>query len=309
MKADQLLQKSTVRSFKQQHYSRNSSDLQQQLTSSLQLAVNLATEKGASSWLTTLPLEEYGFALHKSAFQDVLALRYGWLPLRTPAHCACGSSFSVDHTLSCPKGGLPSIRHNEIRDLTAKLLTEVCSQVATEPKLQPVSSEEFSLSTANTQDGARLDIVMNGFWGERSEHAFVDIRVFNPFAPSNNTSSLPTCYKKHENIKKRAYGQCIRETEHASFTPVVLSATGGLAHEATFFYKRLASLLSHKWGDEYLSVMGWLRCSLSFSLLRSAVQCIRGACSSIGHYISAPPPMDLVRVESNLTIDSNDTRR
>ena len=166
VKADQLLQKSTVRSFKQQCYSRNSSDFHQQLSPSLQLAVNLATKKGASSWLTTLPLEEYGFALHKSAFQDALALRYGWLPLRTPAHCACGSSFSVDHALSCPKGGLPSIRHNEIRDLTAKLLTEVCSQVATEPELQPVSSEEFSLSTANTQDGARLDIVMNGFWGE-----------------------------------------------------------------------------------------------------------------------------------------------
>ena len=309
VKADQLLQKSTVRSLKQQCYSRNSSDLHQQLSPSLQLAVNLATEKGASSWLTTLPLEEYGFALHKSAFQDALALRYGWVPLRTPAHCACGSSFSVDHALSCPKGGLPSIRHNEIRDLTAKLLTEVCSQVATEPELQPVSSEEFSLSTANTQDGARLDIVMNGFWGGRSERAFVDIRVFNPFAPSNNTSSLPTCYKKHENIKKRAYGQRIRENEHASFTPVVLSATGGLAHEATFFYKRLASLLSHKWGDEYSSVMGWLRCSLSFSLLRSAIQCIRGARSSIGHYVSAPPPMDLVRVESNLTIDSNDTKR
>ena len=51
--------------------------------------------------------------------------------------------------------------------------------------------------------------------------------------------------------------------------------------------------------------MGWLRCSLSFSLLRSAIQCTCGACSSIGHYVSAPPPMDLVRVESNLTIDSN----
>ena len=118
----------------------------------------------------------------------------------------------------------------------------VCSQVATEHELQPVSSEEFSLSTANTQDGARLDIVMNGFWGTRSERAFVDIRVFNPFALSNLNNSLPTCYIKHENIKKRAYGQRIRENEHASFTPVVLSETGGLAHEATFFYKRLASL-------------------------------------------------------------------
>ena len=88
-----------------------------------------------------------------------------------------------------------------------------------------------------------------------------------------------------------------------------MSATGGLAYEATFFYKCLASLLAHKWGDDYSIVMGWLRCSLSFSLLCSAIQCIRGARSSIGHYVSAPPPMDLVRKESNLTLESNDNKR
>ena len=89
------------------------------LSSSLRLALDLAVEKEASTWLTALPLDEYGFALHKSAFQDALALRYSWLPLRTPTLCACGTSFSVEHALSCPIGGLPSIRHNEIRDLTA----------------------------------------------------------------------------------------------------------------------------------------------------------------------------------------------
>ena len=88
-----------------------------------------------------------------------------------------------------------------------------------------------------------------------------------------------------------------------------MSVTGGLAHEATFFYKRLTSLLAHKWDDAYSIVMGWLRCSLSFSLLRSAIQCIRGARSSIGHYVSAPPPMDLVRKESNLILESDDNKR
>ena len=34
----------------------------------------------------------------------------------------------------------------------------------------------------------------------------------------------------------------------ASFTPLVLSATGGWAREASVSYKRLASLLSNKWG-------------------------------------------------------------
>ena len=32
-----------------------------------------------------------------------------------------------------------------------------------------------------------------------------------------------------------AYGQCIQEVEHAPFIPIVLAATGGLAHETTIF--------------------------------------------------------------------------
>ena len=34
--------------------------------------------------------------------------------------------------------------------------------VAVEPTLQPLSSEQLTRATANTQDGARLDVVANG---------------------------------------------------------------------------------------------------------------------------------------------------
>ena len=43
--------------------------------------------------------------------------RYNWQPLQAPSACACGTKFSIEHALSCPKGGSPSIRHNEIRDI------------------------------------------------------------------------------------------------------------------------------------------------------------------------------------------------
>ena len=42
----------------------------------LQRAMNLARERGSSSWLMSLPIREHGFCLHKSAFIDALALRY-----------------------------------------------------------------------------------------------------------------------------------------------------------------------------------------------------------------------------------------
>ena len=85
-----------------------------------------------------------------------------------------------------------------------------------------------------------------------------------------------------ENMKKRLYEARIHEVEHSSFTLLIFSATGGMANEATVFYKRLASLLSDKWVTNYAAVMGWVRCCLSFSLLRYTIRCLRGSRSSKG---------------------------
>ena len=48
------------------------------------------------------------------------------------------------------------------------------------------------------------------------------------------------------------------------------------------FYKRLAYLFSLKKKLDYVNVMAWLRCRLSFSLLRLAITCLRGARSQRG---------------------------
>ena len=90
-----------------------------------------------------------------------------------PSHCVCGQPSSVQHALSCPRGGFPSIRHNELCDLTASLLKETCHGIATEPSLQPITSETFNAATANTQDGARLDIVAIGFGEVLSKEPFL----------------------------------------------------------------------------------------------------------------------------------------
>ncbi len=110
------------------------------------------------AWLNAIPLQEYGFNLHKSAFRDAITLRYGWVPADLPTTCVCGSRFSVEHALSCPRGAFPIIRRNEIRDLTASVLTEVCHDVRVELDLQPITNETLSAATANTLEGARLDI-------------------------------------------------------------------------------------------------------------------------------------------------------
>ena len=294
---DQLNAKRDIQHERRESSAQTSSTLHEKVPPALSKAMDLASQPGASSWLTSLPIKEHGFCLHKGAFFYALALRYGWAPTMTPTHCACGATFAVDHLLSCSRGGFPSLRHNEVRDLTARLLTEVCNDVQIEPELQEITTEVIPERSANTNKGARLDISASGLWGGRRERAMMDVRVFNPFAPSNSNSTLDSCFAKHEREKTRAYGHRVREVEHATFVPLVMSATGGLAKHATNFYKRLASLLADKWSQPYSSTLYWLRCSLSFSLLRSAIQCIRGARSSRGHAVKLSP-VDLVTAEA-----------
>ena len=250
-----------------------------------------------------MPLEEHEFYLHKGAFWDAIALRYNWPLSRLPTSCACGASLSVEYTLSCPKGGFPSIRHNEIRNFTATLLTEICTDVCVEPELQPLSGESLAYKTANTNDGARLDIAANGLWGGgRYERTFADVRIFNPHASVHRNVPMSTCYKSHEKMKKREYEQRVREVEQATFTPLVLLATGGTANEANHFYKRVASRLAAKWDQPYSCTLSWLHCRLTYSLLRSAIQCLRGGARfCVGRAQRYLAPVDLVMAESQLS--------
>ena len=136
-------------------------------------AIDCCQERGASSWLSALPIEQYGFALHKTDFTDALCLRYGWIPSHLPSHCVCGKAFSVSHAFSCPHGAFPIIRHNDIRDLTARLLSEVCHDVQVEPHLQPLTGEVLHYRTAVLEDDARVDIQAAGFWGCRHHRSFL----------------------------------------------------------------------------------------------------------------------------------------
>ena len=79
----------------------------------------------------------------------------------------------------CPFGGFSTIRHNEVRDLTASLLTEVYHNVAAESSLQPFASKTFSLASANTTNDAYLDVKARGFWS-RGQDAYFDVTPMLP---------------------------------------------------------------------------------------------------------------------------------
>ena len=233
------------------------SDLDEVMNPHQKRLITLGKEKGSSTWLTSLPIEEHGFHLHKGEFRDALCLRYGWSIPNTPQSCICENKFEVDHALCCKRGGFMIHRHNALRDFTASLLTEVCHNMTIEPKLQPLDGESFQYRSANTDPEARLDVRARGFWN-RGQDAYFDIRVFNPNAPSYRSQDLHHLYRRHEQEKKREYNQRVLEVEDGVFTPLVFSTSGGMGKESTVFYKRLADSLSRKRDKPYSVTMGWL---------------------------------------------------
>jgi len=115
-----------------------------------------------------------------------------------------------------------------------------------------------------------------------TDSAFFDIRVLNPLAPSNWNHTLTSCYRRNEQEKRRAYDQRVREIEHRNFTPLVFSASGRMGPAARVFYEKLVSMIAIKHNKAYSKTLNWMRCRISFSLLRLAVMCLRGSRSSRG---------------------------
>jgi len=77
---------------------------------------------------------------------------------------------------------------------------------------------------------------------------------------------------------------------------MVVYSSGGMGKAATIVYKRFANLLSIQHNIPYPTLMGWLRCTLNFSLLKSSIMCVRGSRSHSGHPVSHAPA-DLVLAE------------
>ena len=164
--------------------------------------------------------------------------------------------------------------HNQVRDLEASLLEEVCKDVRTKPKLLPLSGETFHLKSANTQPDARLDISARGVWSTM-EKTFFDVRVFHD-GNQSNSGPIDKVFLKHEAEKKRTYNDRILEVEKSTFTPLVFSTSGGMGKEAEAFHKRIVSLIAIKRGTPYSETMAHVRRKLRFSILRSTLAAIRG---------------------------------
>ena len=251
---------------------RKQEEILRQLPDHLKRLTNLNSEKGSSIWLTTLPLIQCGFHLNKRTFIDALCMRYDWPVKDMPRSCACGQQNSLEHALSCKMGGYVIKRHNEIRDLEAELLSEVCVDVKRKPQLIPLTGEPIR---GNQASEARLDVSAVGLWAP-NERSFMDVRIFSPMCKSYLGREPEEVYRSHENQKKRDYNDRVINVERATFSPLIISTTGGWGKEAHAFHRRLALLIAEKRKDDFANVMSFIRKRIRFNLLRTTLLTLRG---------------------------------
>ena len=192
-----------------------------------------------------------------------------------PNDCARGEKFDVTHALSCKLGGFVTLRHDEIRDITAELLKEVCNDVRKEPLLIEPNLEDLNRQ-ANKNREARLDVSARNFW-TNGQRAFFDIRVFNLDARRHKGTEVEKCFERNEKEKKRHYERRVLEIENGTFTPLVFDTNGGMGKECMIFYKRLAEMVAEKKSIKIQFATNAIRTRIAFSLLRSTIRCVRGS--------------------------------
>ena len=84
-------------------------------------------------------------------------------------------------------------------------------------------------------------------------------------------------FKEQEQEKKRKYQQRVLNVEMGTFTPLIFGTNGGMGTESQLFLRNLANLLAKKSGEDYASVITWIRTILNFNILRTVHLCIRGS--------------------------------
>ena len=138
--------------------------------------------------------------------------------------------------------------------------------VEVEPYLQPIDGEVMKLKSANLEVNARSDVRCRDYW-----------------------TAMPA-------IRKREYGQRVRELDDADFTPMIMSSTGGMGGEMSVAFKQLAHKIADKQGERYASVISMMRSTFSFAMARCALVCLRGSKAVFGKNYRHSDPMESVEL-------------
>ena len=191
------------------------------LLSDLLRSVNQSRDKGASSWLTAVPLVDQGLVLNKQEFRDSLRLRYNMPLSDLPSKCVCGEKYTVSHALSSKKGGFVAQRHDGVRNLLTSLIGKVCTNAEVDPQLQPLDNERLNLRSAKQARRQEWTSRQGAFGLVELQPFFIIIiyvRVTHVYSKCNQGKETSTILKEQEEDKKRKYQQRVLDVQKGSFS-------------------------------------------------------------------------------------------
>jgi hypothetical protein len=245
----------------------------------------------AGAWLSTIPDRFSGTELTREEWMDNVAIRYGRRPANLPDHCdGCGAGLTMEHALSCKRGGLVGIRHDDVRDEWAHLcsiaLTD--SRVVIEPTIfygngsragetnaTPTSPHHAGTAMTTTLgDEARGDVLAHGFWN-RGRGTVFDVRICDTDSRSYGNTSSSKILERHAKEKKDKYETaCLHRRR--DFTPLVYSIDGMASKDARTAERRIAWILAKKWNRTYSDIANFIRTRMSLAIVRSNTLLLRG---------------------------------
>jgi len=186
--------------------------------------------------------------------------------------------------MSCKKGGLVGLRHDNLRNEAGELAAMALnnSRVSYEPMIfygtgvvagQQGQSPQRSSNVAGNE--ARGDVAIHGLW-KNGETCILDVRVTDTDAKSYSSTSSAKVLEKAAKLKKDKYLDACLERRR-SFAPLVYSVDGMACKEAKAFEKRVASLLASKLDRRFSEMVGFVRARMSLAVVRSNTLLLRGS--------------------------------
>ena len=172
-------------------------------------------------------------------------------------------------------------RHNDLRNLTANVMSEVCKDTEVGYlKLTPLSGEELQGRMSNSPNEAKVDIRTRDVWdrGQQSFSTFSGFRRERLSLPQQVPAAV-SCYEWTGKETSLQWKNPSNRTWYI-FTPLVFSnngSMGSMGRECQKFYSRLAQLIPEKRDRPHLISSNWIQKKVYFGLLKSSLLCLSGS--------------------------------
>ncbi|KAL7480493.1 hypothetical protein ACHAW6_006188 [Cyclotella cf. meneghiniana] len=242
--------------------------------------MELTTTAGA--WLSTIQKRFSGTKLTTDDLLDNIAIQCGQRPANLPDQCnGCGAGLTLEHGLSCKRGGLISICHDDVHDEWAHLccIALTNSQVVIKPTIfygngllasanNATQSTPHTANPTNTlREEAHSDVLAHGFWNRGRGTSF-DVCICDTDSHSYGTTSSSEILKHHVTEKKDKNESACLEC-HRDFTPLVYSVDGMASKDGGTAKRCLAWLLTKTWSRTYSDMANFVCTRMSLAIAQS----------------------------------------